>query len=667
MTSTRTGDLRFHGPIFSHTGFTSAGISAYGDLHPPAVVRELVQNAIDAGTEADVGKTIVRFRLHSAPRDRIPGMEAYRRAFRAALEHHRDGGGKLPGQARIVTDRIKRALDSDHLDVLSITDNGIGLDPRRMTAILSDGVSVKGEGAAGAFGNGHFTAVPASDLRYILYGGVRHDGTRISSGHAHLASHPEPDGEHFRGAGGVYIRDFNTTAQPDTEPYDYVSGTEVPSLVGEELDRIESAGGHGSAVLITAFNNFLEKSGGSDTLWNMIATAVAANFFVALVEETLEVQVEDVRPGNENNGDIHVLNSETTEKVLEGVKDRKRAAKRGFIAGASAFAAYSVYSKAGTPRDISTRGGKIHAYLDKVSDGPSRVDLCRNGMWITNNIPGFRGRFADRVPFHMVLTLDADSGGELYDLIRQAEGPLHNSIELKTLGGNDGNRCRDILGEIWDWIERNTETIKSDSYTLDDFLAIDFDGDGTGGVGRTRRGYDGAPVIVTSKPSRSLMTQELERGHPGAPGTGPGKRTAPNANRSRKRPALPALFRAVSCPVGNRRHLIRLECQKDIANAELRLVPDEGIDATCDRPNQDPYTPATLANVTIDGTNVPGGNLRSLDGRKVGVALGDLARGTSLTIEADYSLEGDFADLPAPALRIELVNSPPEDTVDGHA
>ena len=34
--------------------------------------------------------------------------------------------------------------------------------------------------------------------------------------------------------------------------------------------------------------------------------------------------------------------------------------------------------------------------------GNTRVDLCRNGMWITDdkNIPGFYYKFQDRIPFH---------------------------------------------------------------------------------------------------------------------------------------------------------------------------------------------------------------------------------------------------------------------------
>ena len=44
-----------------------------------------------------------------------------------------------------------------------------------------------------------------------------------------------------------------------------------------------------------------------------------------------------------------------------------------------------------------------------------------------------------------------------------------------------------------------------------------------------------------------------------------------------------------------------VECSKDYANAELRLVVDEALDATCERHNQDAYTPTVLGKVLVDG------------------------------------------------------------------
>ncbi len=652
MTFSQCGDLKFYGPSYSPTGFTAAGISAYDDLYPPAVVRELIQNAIDAGREAGNNKTIVHFRLDRVSRDRIPGLDGYQNAFYAARDHHQDSQTKkLPRQAQIVTDRITQALLHGSLDVLSIMDNGVGLDPRRMTAILSDGVSIKGKKASGAFGNGHFTVVPASDFRYILYGGVTQDGTRIGSGQALLASHPEPNGEHLCDAIGVYIREFKTINYQRDQLYEYVSGADVPDLIGADLDRIQSANAHGSVVLITAFNNFRMEQ---DTLWDIIAPAAAANFFVALVEETLEVLVEDARPSSEERGTAQVLNSTNLETVLEGQKEKRRASKRGFISGAAAFAAHRVYSKAGSLKRITTSGGDVDAYLVEPSEGRSRIDLCRNGMWITSDIPGFYGRFADRAPFHLVLTLDANSGGELCDFIKQAEGPLHNSIELRGLEKSDQKRCRQLLGEIRDWILKHTKPMESDSYSVDDFLAIDSSGNGTGGVGKFRRGYGGIPVIVGSKSARERNYNQSEAGHSRTHGGKPKKGTSSNVNRSQQRPILPSLFEAVSRPIGTNRRRIRLECRKDVADAELRLIPDEAIDATCDRPNQDPYLPVALANVIIDGAPVPERDLRCIDQRSVGISLGQLNKDQTVLIEADYSLDGDLKDLPAPTLRIEL-------------
>ena len=54
-------DLKF-GPGVS-TGFTPTGIAAFTNLRPAAVVRELIQNALDAAREANERTTFVRFRL----------------------------------------------------------------------------------------------------------------------------------------------------------------------------------------------------------------------------------------------------------------------------------------------------------------------------------------------------------------------------------------------------------------------------------------------------------------------------------------------------------------------------------------------------------------------------------------------------------------------------
>ena len=200
-------DLRF-GPG-SPSGFTPSGIASFSDLRPAAVVRELIQNSLDAAVEANVQTAIVRFQLSRCRTRGIPGMKAYRKAFFAAVRTHEDmGGGKLPSQAERVARVIHDAVKKDAQDILAVLDNGIGLDEDKMAALLSDGVSAKGGAATGTFGNGHSVAVPASELRYVLYGGITANGERIGAGHAVLASSVVRNQQHQVSGDGFLVKGF---------------------------------------------------------------------------------------------------------------------------------------------------------------------------------------------------------------------------------------------------------------------------------------------------------------------------------------------------------------------------------------------------------------------------------------------------------------------------
>lgn len=57
---TRYPKLRF-GPATSWSGFTPTGVSGFNDLQPGVVVRELLQNALDAAVAAGESTAIVHF------------------------------------------------------------------------------------------------------------------------------------------------------------------------------------------------------------------------------------------------------------------------------------------------------------------------------------------------------------------------------------------------------------------------------------------------------------------------------------------------------------------------------------------------------------------------------------------------------------------------------
>lgn len=642
----RAPDLRF-GPGTSG-GFTPAGVAAFDNLRPAAVVRELIQNSLDAARNAEVSPAIVRFRLTRESRDSIPGIRSYESAFAKAVETQEAmTGGPLTGQAQLTAETIGDALAQDELDVLSVLDNGIGLDEQRMNALLSDGVSVKDGAATGTYGNGHSTAIPASDLRYVLYGGLTEGRHRIGAGHAVLASHYETGEPHQRAGDGFYIRDFRASQD---SLYEYATGRQLPGLIARAIEEIKAETPHGTAVIIPAFNNFLEEK---EALWPMVSHAASANFFVAIEEGELVVSLEDDRWGVDELPGI--LDRSNLEEVLDSHRDKRRAA--AFLNGRRAYEAHRVY-RTGERHLVETEAGAVEIRLRENPDGITRIDLCRNGMWITDRIPGVSQSFADQVPFHAVLSLNARDGRDLHNFIRIAEGPLHDAITIKRLPAPQRKACRSALGAITQWMLRNTRVVKSDAYLSDDFLTLDFGDAGGKGRGKSGNAFWGLPVTIQRSPARERhlfsTSGEPEEGAPSGErqdGTGG---DVPKGNRRRARPSLPAFFQAASCPAGKNRRRIRIECEKSCVDAQLRLIVDEALDATCERPGQDPYTPAVLDNITIDAKPAGDKDLIRWDDQVIGVRLGDLAEGASVEIETDYQLCGDFSDLSDPSLRVEV-------------
>jgi hypothetical protein len=145
--------LRF-GPATSWSGFTPTGVSGFNDLQPGVVVRELLQNALDAAVDAGETTAIVRFGVRSVHTAEIPGYCEYCDAFTNAVDSQtrRSASSTLTDNAQQVVDTMRAALDRDTCPVLTAVDNGVGLDATTMDALLSDGTSAKQDAATGSYG-----------------------------------------------------------------------------------------------------------------------------------------------------------------------------------------------------------------------------------------------------------------------------------------------------------------------------------------------------------------------------------------------------------------------------------------------------------------------------------------------------------------------------------
>lgn len=327
MIGRRTPRLRF-GPTTTSCGFTSYSTSSFSDLRPAPIVRELIQNALDAAVEAGEPTSIVRFKITCIRSNDVPDMEGYGKAFRDAVRHQTGVNGKLSDAAQQVVDTIERALhdlsDDDGCWCLSVLDNGVGLDVKRLNALLGDGASFKGAAETGSYGVGHFTSITASNLRYVLYGGVQKSGERIASGCAMLASRDNPQEDHLDAAQGYLVNGFKNGSDG---AYDFMSATSIPTILDACLTEIETQWKHGSAIVIPAFNYF----GGEKNrdLWDVVSKIAAYNFNAAIQHGRLAVEVDedDVLKDADKKG-VQRLDADTLRDVLEHESEPKRSARK---------------------------------------------------------------------------------------------------------------------------------------------------------------------------------------------------------------------------------------------------------------------------------------------------------------------------------------------------
>ena len=649
-------DLHF-GPDVSGSGFTPAGIAGFSDLRPSAVVRELIQNSLDAALiEASEPCARVRFRRYKCNLKEIPGIKSYKSAFRRAVEAQTRLGRQMPTQAQLVVDRISNALSRSSQQVLSITDNGVGLNEQRMSALLSDGVSAKSDKSAGTFGNGHSVAIPASNLRYLLYGGISDDGQTLGAGHAVLASHSVPKETYARSAHGLYVKAFKSSK--DRLPYTFAAGVDLPDMIASEVRRVKEAHGHGTTVLIPAFNNFEDDR----SLWDMVSSAAACNFFPAIYDGLLIVEVEDLEessPHEVTSHEVQVLNAKTLPAILNNYKDQQRIGRRGaFVSGRKANDAFRAVVD-GDVCSVATSQGDVVVKLLVQDTGKQEVCLCRNGMWITDSLPRFQTDFSDRQPFQALILLDPNRRNNFYKLIQEAETPLHDRLALKQMPRERQRELREALGEIRDWIRTRVPEAKTESYSPEDVLAFQFSGPEARGPGGRRASFWGTPV--TSRGPRPIQPPAKDDS-----GDDPKMNKEGHSDKQRRRTKNPKerkvampFFRIVSVPDAPGKQTIHIECERECDDAELRVFIDENIDATCDRQAPAQVAPLLLSDVSIDGKILSDNAIIHSDQRLTGVRLGRLTADSATVVTIGYTVPNDFVRLlpgQNPTLRVEIGN-----------
>ena len=549
------------------SGFQASGLSAYNNVDPHTVIRELAQNALDAASEAKRDVIRLVFEIEQVTPAQIPALSQYREHLGCAIETQKAKNNLAQSQA--IVNAMQATINAERVPVLWVLDNGVGLNAQRMEDLLGDGQSGKAdESTAGSYGNGHMTSFPASDPRYILYGGVHAEG-RTVSGHAILATHVYGNkvcGEDGYLAKRVRVNDiFNR--------FDFYEGSRMP-LLKKKLNWIEEKFGTGSVVGILGFNRF-NRCSNDDEVLDVIETVIATHFTPVLYDGRMEIVFRS------SGHTLRTLNKDSLEAVLSRRRQRERRDRNSI--GPSGGQAWDTLEtlKAEYGHSIETAAGIVRFHLRELprsSGGGTHLQLFRNGMWITNAIPHNRASYyRDVVPFNGVILLTPEEAQEACGLVGKFEGPRHIDIDLKRQ--KQGSSARKAL-DAWlkDMQERILALVPNiDAQEFDPgFFSVEVEGDGVRQNPKSRSAGVGTP-------------ERVPRPEPIGPPRPPNP-TQPDPNRPRRlrRQGL-RIDTRVAAVRRTQGISVRVRPLEDAKNAELRVILANGSDETCDNPEPDHY------------------------------------------------------------------------------
>ena len=401
--------------------FVSDPSSAHFRDHPiPKLVRELVQNSLDAKDGGSDGPVTVTFSELRVKRKYIAGAKLERHlksCYDRALTDERED------LARIYENAIE-VLKQRTIPCLKVQDTGTeGLDESRWKALVvqEGAVSKSGSAPGGSYGIGKNAVLNVSDLNAVFYS-TRYVAPRKGrvdkvQGKAILTGHPDPHGS------GDDLQHIGFYVNPSGTP---IMGRSVPDFY--RLDRT------GTAVFIMGFNPH------SSDWVNKVATSVIENYFYAIHHQELSVRIVPAK-GNPVHIDYQTIDH--LFNFLEPINQR-------------AVHYYRTIRDAGEKEIENTsrfrKLGKLTLFLSFFEGAPRHIaHINRNGMLITDSrdqrvnplCPRGRSLWPDYVG---VIIPDSNSG-DLW--LRKMENPSHDSMSSgQLLNENEQREAEERFKEV---------------------------------------------------------------------------------------------------------------------------------------------------------------------------------------------------------------------------
>ena len=254
-------------------GINDAGIETFTANIKRSLVRENLQNALDAVIPNSKEPVRVEFSLFNIPADQVPDIATLRDVVDKCISSNHDE----PEAVKFFT-RAKNILSGSTVPVLRISDfNTVGLGGSDTCSkgtnwsrlVKESGSSNKGTNSGGSFGIGKSAAFACSDLRTVFYSSLDDKGLRSNFGVARLVSFEDPALGWTTGI-GYYSEDERFVA--------------IPELAN--IDPNHSRTSSGTDIYIIGMHD-------PDDFRDEFVKATLMDFLVSLVRGKLVVQIQD--------------------------------------------------------------------------------------------------------------------------------------------------------------------------------------------------------------------------------------------------------------------------------------------------------------------------------------------------------------------------------------
>ena len=407
-------------------GPNNAGISSFTNDRSGGLVREFLQNSIDARQSDDkpveVSFDIVKLAVDDFD---IGGLI---RALEASCKSI-DNDDRHRKQFRRGLKMLKAAKEYGHLSALVVTDrNTTGapdLEERQdkwWSLTRSVGKSAKDRSdSGGSFGIGKHAAFAATDTRSVLYATAYYNGDSLEcrfTGKSILVSHEIKD-KHFKST-GYLINDSNNN---------------------DFIPEVLNLSSPGTAIAILGFPPSAMKT---QTWKKEAAQSLLVSFFHALVRKNLIVHLLG-----------QTIDHESINSIAENRTDDKL---RDLIAVSRSDIVRST--------DIDGIGHvnlRIHVDKDNRNQGKVLGIVRDSGMLITDRLgsmhisPSQRMIQFPRTWHGFTAVVECLSQGSR-SLLREAEGPSHNEISPDNADDADRDDVKKCIRELGRWIRQEIES-----------------------------------------------------------------------------------------------------------------------------------------------------------------------------------------------------------------